>query len=125
MVSYYRKALENIFRLLRTEGGDCLMIFFSYNNVFDCNNYISQSPKWSQYIKDVHRFIAPLQYCDDAKMEFENMMAEAGFCNVHVDLKAASYNYGSLENFIGKLVKEVKSVSTTLRPIIVSCRTIP
>lgn len=86
---------------------------------------MSQSPKWSQYIKDVNRFIAPLQYCDDAKMEFKNMMTEAGFCNVHVDLKPASYNYGSLDNLIGKLVAEVKSVYTALRLIMISCRTIP
>ncbi|XP_073826320.1 juvenile hormone acid O-methyltransferase-like [Musca autumnalis] len=88
-----RTALKNMFSLLRPEGGDCILVFFSFNTVFQANYILSCNPKWSQYIGDVNRWLAPLQFSDNPTTEFRDMMKEAGFSNICIDAKKATYRY--------------------------------
>ncbi|XP_061397335.1 juvenile hormone acid O-methyltransferase-like [Musca vetustissima] len=94
-----RLALENMYKLLRREGGDCILVFFGYNNIFDANNIMSSNPKWSQYIKNVNRFVSPLHDSPDPKRTFYKMMEDAGFCNISIEVKEGIYYYDNLENF--------------------------
>ncbi|XP_061394065.1 juvenile hormone acid O-methyltransferase-like [Musca vetustissima] len=94
-----RTALENIFKLLRPEGGDCILIFFGYNNIFEANHIISSNPKWSQYIKNVNRFVSPLHHSQNPKETFCKMMENSGFCNISIELNQGIYYYDNFENF--------------------------
>ncbi|XP_073822319.1 juvenile hormone acid O-methyltransferase-like [Musca autumnalis] len=95
-----RTALRNMFKLLRPSGGDCILTFFSYHNVFETNKIMSSNPKWSQYMTvDVDRFVAPLQYSPNPKEEFKQMMEETGFSNISIDIKHGIYRYDNLEVF--------------------------
>ncbi|XP_075150988.1 juvenile hormone acid O-methyltransferase-like [Haematobia irritans] len=111
-----RTATRNIFQLLRPEGGDCLLIFMADHAIFDAYNYISHFNKWSEYVKDVHRFISSLHFSVDPKAEFTEIMIEAGFSNITVELKKKIFNYGDLDN----LKENVKSVCGLLNAIPVS-----
>ncbi|XP_005179560.1 juvenile hormone acid O-methyltransferase-like [Musca domestica] len=92
-----RQALQNIYDLLRPEGGDCLLVFLATNPVFDVYKLLSKSTQWSPYMKDVHRFISPLHYSSDPKMEYTKMLKETGFTDIQVDLKEKVYIYEGLE----------------------------
>ncbi|XP_075152632.1 juvenile hormone acid O-methyltransferase-like [Haematobia irritans] len=95
-----RMALRNIYKLLRPQGGDCFMTFFSYNNIFAANYYMDHlSPKWSQYIEKGKCFVNPLHFSKDAVTEFASLMKEEGFQNVSVKLKPVTYFYDNLEKF--------------------------
>ncbi|XP_073821506.1 juvenile hormone acid O-methyltransferase-like [Musca autumnalis] len=95
-----RTALRNMFKLLRPSGGDCILTFFGYNNIFDANKMMSSNPKWSQYMNiDVDRFVSPLHYSPNPKEEFKQMMEEAGFCNISIDIRQGIYLYDNFENF--------------------------
>ncbi|XP_061397337.1 juvenile hormone acid O-methyltransferase-like [Musca vetustissima] len=94
-----RTALENIFKLLRPEGGDCILTFFGYNNIFEANHIISSTPKWSPYIKNVNRFVSPLHNCSNPKETFCKMMEDLGFCNISIEVKEGIYYYDNFENF--------------------------
>lgn len=99
---HFRTALKNIYDLILPDGGDCFFIFIASHTIFDTYNYISRYTKWSEYVKDVHRFISPLHYSRDPKGEFTDLMKEAGFENIVVDLKPTTTNYETAENFKGK-----------------------
>ncbi|XP_065356806.1 juvenile hormone acid O-methyltransferase [Calliphora vicina] len=92
-----RQALQNIYNLLRVEGGDCLLVFLAANPIFDVYKLLSKSSKWSNYMKDVDQFISPLHYSNDPKLEFSAMLKAVGFSNVHVELKHKVYVYEGLE----------------------------
>lgn len=98
---YCRYALQNIYKLLRNSGGDCLLVFMSSHNIFHAYRYISRETKWSEYVKDVQRFISPLHDSANAKAEFRQMMKEVGFVDVSVELKKRTFSYGSVANFKG------------------------
>ncbi|XP_061394070.1 juvenile hormone acid O-methyltransferase-like [Musca vetustissima] len=90
---------HNIFKLLRSEGGDCILTFFGYNNIFEANHIISSSPKWSAYITNVNRFVSPLHNCSNPKETFCKMMEDSGFCNISIEVKEGIYYYDNFENF--------------------------
>ncbi|XP_061394066.1 juvenile hormone acid O-methyltransferase-like [Musca vetustissima] len=99
-----RTALGNMYKLLRPEGGDCILVFFSYNSVFQANYMMSLNPKWSQYITDVNQFIAPLQFSKNPTTEFRDMMEDAGFSNISMDTKKTYYRYKDMEEFKESLI---------------------
>ncbi|XP_059221676.1 juvenile hormone acid O-methyltransferase-like [Stomoxys calcitrans] len=106
-VQNHRLALNNIFKLLRPSGGDCFIIFMSSHTIFDAYLHINKDPKWSPYITtDVLRFVSPLHDCDQTKAVFTQMMEDAGFCNVEVDVRPRTINFGTVEYF----KENVKSV---------------
>ncbi|XP_073822305.1 juvenile hormone acid methyltransferase [Musca autumnalis] len=92
-----RQALQNIYNLLRPQGGDCLLVFLAANPTFDIYKTLSKSAKWSAYMKDVNRFISPLHHSNDPKLEFTQMLEDAGFTNLEVDLREKVYVYEGLE----------------------------
>ncbi|KAM7351815.1 juvenile hormone acid methyltransferase isoform 1-T1 [Cochliomyia hominivorax] len=94
-----RQALVNIYNLLRSEGGDCLLVFLATNPIFDIYKLLSKSSKWSPYMKDVDQFISPLHYSSDPKLEFSLMLKEAGFSDIQVELRNKLYVYEGLEIF--------------------------
>ncbi|XP_073821716.1 juvenile hormone acid O-methyltransferase-like [Musca autumnalis] len=99
-VQDHRNALNNIFHLLRPEGGgDCLLIFMSSHTIFDTYLYIKLNSKWSKYIPNVRQCISPLQGCENSQSEFAKQMIEAGFKDVKVELKQRTVNYGNAESF--------------------------
>ncbi|XP_037817110.1 juvenile hormone acid O-methyltransferase [Lucilia sericata] len=92
-----RQALQNIYNLLKAEGGDCLLVFLASNPIFDVYKLLSKSTKWSTYMKDVDQFISPLHYSKDPKTEFSAMLKEVGFSIVNIELKHKVYVYEGLE----------------------------
>ncbi|XP_061401159.1 juvenile hormone acid O-methyltransferase-like, partial [Musca vetustissima] len=110
-------ALQNISNLLCAEGGDCLLIFMSTHNIFDAYHYTSRFSRWSEYMKDSNRCISPLQYSNDPKADFRQLMEENGFCDISIDIKSRIFDYGNMEN----LKENVKSVCGTLEHIPISC----
>ncbi|XP_061397332.1 juvenile hormone acid O-methyltransferase-like [Musca vetustissima] len=92
-----RQALQNIYDLLRTEGGDCLLVFLASNAVYDVCKLLSKSTNWSPYMQDVNRFISPLHHSNDAKWEFTQMLKETGFTQLHVEMRDKVYIYQNEE----------------------------
>ncbi|XP_005179565.1 juvenile hormone acid O-methyltransferase-like [Musca domestica] len=99
-----RTALKNMFNLLRPEGGDCILVFFSYNSVFQANHMLNCDPKWSKYVENVDRFVAPLQFRQNPTNELRDMMKAAGFSNISMDVKQATYHYKNMEEFRESLI---------------------
>lgn len=95
--------MQNIFNLLRAEGGDCLLVFLAANPIFDVYKLLSKSNKWSVYMKDVNHYISPLHYSNDPKQEFSAMLKEVGFSDICVELQNKVYVYEGLEILKGKL----------------------
>ncbi|XP_013114871.2 juvenile hormone acid O-methyltransferase [Stomoxys calcitrans] len=92
-----RQALNNIYRLLHTAGGDCLLVFLAANPIYDVYKILSKSIKWSFYMQDVDSYISPLHYSPDPQKEFSQMLKEAGFENLQVELREKVYVYEGLE----------------------------
>uniref|UniRef100_A0A1I8QF53 Methyltransferase type 11 domain-containing protein n=1 Tax=Stomoxys calcitrans TaxID=35570 RepID=A0A1I8QF53_STOCA len=94
-VSDYRVALRNTLSLLRPQGGDCIVIFFSCNSFCKACNKLSNSSKWSSFTQGRGLFILPFEDSNDSKKDFRNMMLDEGFRNINVDKKTILYDYGS------------------------------
>lgn len=94
--------MKNIYKLLRSEGDDCLLVFLANNIIYDVYKRLSISSKWSSYLKDVDSFICPFQYSNDPKFEYTSMLKDAGFSNIQVNVINKVYVYKGLETFKGK-----------------------
>lgn len=81
------------------------MVFFSYNSIFQANHILSCDPKWSSYITNADRFVAPLQFSQNPTIEFRDLMKDAGFSNINMDVKQPTYRYKDMEEFRGKNYK--------------------
>ncbi|KAL5279446.1 jhamt family protein [Megaselia abdita] len=101
-----RKALRNIYDMLDREG-DCLLAFLASNPVFDVYKKLSLTEKWAPYMKDLDRFIAPLQYCENPGEEYEKYMMETGFKSYSVEVRQQIFIYEGTDN----LKANVKAVN--------------
>uniref|UniRef100_A0A1I8PQ87 Methyltransferase domain-containing protein n=1 Tax=Stomoxys calcitrans TaxID=35570 RepID=A0A1I8PQ87_STOCA len=98
------KALKNTFDLLSPNGGDCVIVFFAFNTIFNACNELSTSPKWYPYTRGEDNFMLTFENSKDCKAEFSEMMKAAGFENIRVDMESTVYDYeteeGLKENMI-------------------------
>ncbi|XP_075152635.1 juvenile hormone acid O-methyltransferase-like isoform X2 [Haematobia irritans] len=92
-----RMSLENTFNLLRPQGGDCILVFFAFNTIFNACNDLTQRPKWNHYTKAEDKFLVPFQESNDPRKQFFDMMETVGFQNVKVEIKSSVYDYDSVE----------------------------
>lgn len=95
--------MENIYNLLRPEGGDCLLVFLASHIIFDVYKILSKSSKWSSYMKDVDQFISLFQYSNNAKLQYSFLLNEAAFSDIQVEVKNKVFVYKGLKTFKGKL----------------------
>lgn len=93
----FRQTFHNIYNLLKPEGGDCLLASLTYHPIFDGYRMTSQMEKWSKYMSDVDSFISPQQYATNAKGEFQEFLADAGFRDYSVVVHSKVFIYDSLE----------------------------
>lgn len=96
-----RNALKNIYNFLRPEGGDCLIVFMPTSSHSVAHDLLKQT-KWSTYLKDTDCFTSPLLYSKDAKVEFSEMMKDAGFCNISIEVQQKKTGYANFEAMKGK-----------------------
>uniref|UniRef100_A0A1I8NYH4 Methyltransferase domain-containing protein n=1 Tax=Stomoxys calcitrans TaxID=35570 RepID=A0A1I8NYH4_STOCA len=100
-VSDTRMALKNMLSLLRPQGGDCFMTFFSFNNIFAANYHMAKvDQKWSPFIKNEECFVSSFHFSQDPQAEFTEMMMEAGYSHISVSVKPVAYHYGDRYQFI-------------------------
>ncbi|KAL7740230.1 hypothetical protein ACLKA6_002206 [Drosophila palustris] len=92
-VQNLRAALRNIYDLLKTEGGDCLLAFLASNPVYEVYKVLHKSVKWSAYMQDVEQFISPLHYCPDPAEKFTQLLDEAGFQYKNVEVRSEVFVY--------------------------------
>ncbi|XP_030383951.1 juvenile hormone acid O-methyltransferase [Scaptodrosophila lebanonensis] len=97
-VQNLRVALQNIYRLLRHEGGDCLLVFLASNPVYEVYKVLACSAKWARYMRDVDQFISPLHYSKDPSAEFSRLLGEAGFVQYNVEVRNEVYVYEGVRN---------------------------
>ncbi|XP_059221412.1 juvenile hormone acid O-methyltransferase-like [Stomoxys calcitrans] len=100
-VSDIRKALKNTFDLLSPNGGDCVIVFFAFNTIFNACNELSTSPKWYPYTRGEDNFMLTFENSKDCKAEFSEMMKAAGFENIRVDMESTVYDYETEEGLKG------------------------
>lgn len=92
MVFFYRKALRNIYDML-TENGDCLLVFLAFNPAFDVYKKMSLMEEWAPYMKDVDKYVAPLQNCPNPQEKVEQYMMEVGFKSYSVEMRENKFVY--------------------------------
>ncbi|XP_014259735.1 juvenile hormone acid O-methyltransferase-like isoform X2 [Cimex lectularius] len=95
-----KKAAENIHSLLKADG-ELLATFLSHNPVFKLYLSLSQTIKWSHYMKDVEFYISPYHQCDDPAALYAKLLKSVDFSEVKVYNKNTSFLYPSKESMIG------------------------
>lgn len=90
-----------MYNFLRHEVGDCLIIFMPTSSHSVAHDLLKET-KWSTYLKDTDYFTSPLLYSKDAKVEFSEMMKDAGFCNISIKIKQRKTVYANFETMKGK-----------------------
>uniref|UniRef100_A0A1A9WKH6 Juvenile hormone acid O-methyltransferase n=1 Tax=Glossina brevipalpis TaxID=37001 RepID=A0A1A9WKH6_9MUSC len=96
-VQNQRQALRNVYDLLRSEGGDCLLVFLVDNPIYDVYLSLSKSSKWSSYMADVERFICPFHRIEKPQNKFAAMLREEGFNHIKTELHHKTYDYKGVD----------------------------
>ncbi|XP_075152636.1 juvenile hormone acid O-methyltransferase-like [Haematobia irritans] len=115
-ISNHRQALRNIYNLLRPEGGDFIVTFFSYSNFFEACYQLANSSKWLPYTNGKGQFIMNFQNSKNTEEDFRIMMESVGFRNVEVKMKSVLYDYGNKDIFKESMI----SICPTLNFIPIS-----
>ncbi|XP_036329613.1 juvenile hormone acid O-methyltransferase-like [Rhagoletis pomonella] len=97
-VQNQKRALLNIYQLLRRSGGDCLLVFLANNPIFDVYIELSKSEKWGRYMTDAVQFISPLHNSSDPGAEYSKLLQEAGFVNFSVEIRNEIFVYDGTQN---------------------------
>ncbi|XP_075150992.1 juvenile hormone acid O-methyltransferase-like [Haematobia irritans] len=93
-----RQALENIYHLLRPEGGDCLLVILASHPIIGAFRLTSQMEKWSRFMFDMDsRITAPMQTSKNPGEDFSKLLSEVGFSDYTVEMQEREFVYGSLE----------------------------
>lgn len=90
---FSRKAIRNIFNLIKPERGDCPLVSLAYHPVFEAYAVLKQMEKWSQYMYDINLFISPQQYSEDSRREFTEFLLDAGFWEYSVEMYTIYFCY--------------------------------
>lgn len=120
-VQNQKKAIQNIFNLLRPEG-DCLLVFLANNPIFDVYKRMAESNKWSQYMADVHRFISPYQYSSDPAADFGALLYSVGFTEYSVEVRDKMYTFEGIDLLKSQLNLLVRVIFLELIGVLVDCR---
>lgn len=94
-------AMKNICKLL-TANGDCLLVFITWSPIYTVHLEMSKSYKWSQYMKDVERFISPyyesISPADDVRVTLQTV----GFTDCDIQMRDLKYLYHNYDDFVSK-----------------------
>ncbi|KAL9926951.1 juvenile hormone acid O-methyltransferase-like [Glossina fuscipes fuscipes] len=96
-VQNQRKALENIYQLLRPESGDCLLVILIDNPIYEIYLSLSKLPKWSSYMADVKRFICPFYRTEKPQEKFAALLKETGFSHIKTELRHNAYDFNGVD----------------------------
>ncbi|XP_013114872.2 juvenile hormone acid O-methyltransferase [Stomoxys calcitrans] len=94
-----RNALQNIYSLLRPEGGNCLLTIFARAPYFEAYLHLSKTSKWSPYMGEVDKYTCCWHYCKDPENELNGILEDIGFRDIDVKLRPTVYTYESFEAF--------------------------
>lgn len=94
-------ALNNIYDLLKNEGGDCLLAFLATNPVYEVYKILHTNEKWAAYMQDVEQFISPLHYSLDPAQKFTQLLDEAGFHYKNVEVRSEVFIYEGVHTLKG------------------------
>ncbi|XP_075150094.1 juvenile hormone acid O-methyltransferase-like [Haematobia irritans] len=95
-----RQALQNIYDLLRPEGGDCLLTFLASHPTIAGYKLARQMEKWSKYMHDLDSVLpVSLQNSSQPAEEFSQLMSTLNFTEYTVDVQDRIFVYDSLEVF--------------------------
>lgn len=86
-----------------TEDGDCLLVFLASNPAFDAYKKMSQMEQWAPYMKDVDKYVAPLQNCPNPQEKVEQYMMEVGFKSHSVEVRDKTFVYEGTDVLKGEL----------------------
>ncbi|KAH8404895.1 hypothetical protein KR222_009320 [Zaprionus bogoriensis] len=89
-------AVRNIYELLRTDGGDCLLVFLASSPVFEVYKNLQTCEKWARYMPDVDQFISPLHYSSNPAEQFTQLLSDAGFEHKQVEVRNKVFIYEEL-----------------------------
>ncbi|XP_073822309.1 juvenile hormone acid O-methyltransferase-like [Musca autumnalis] len=99
LVPNQRKAFQNIYSLLRPDGGNCLLTIFARSPYYDAYQTMSKTIKWSSYMSDVDDYTCSWHYSYDPVEEVKKLLKECGFREFEVQLKPTIYTYSNIEDF--------------------------
>jgi len=111
-----RKALRNIYTLLRT-GGEILLLFLGKQPVFTVYEIQSQKPEWQPYMKDAHQAVSPYHHSSNPGEEFRKLLHDTGFEVIDCEYRECEYSFdnpGCLRDllkgvnpFVGRMPREL------------------
>lgn len=94
-------AMKNISKLL-TVNGDCLLVFITWSPIYAVHLEMSESPKWSHYMKDVERFISPYYGSISPADDLRKILRSVGFTYCDIQMRESKYLYNSYDEFVSK-----------------------
>ncbi|XP_036329937.1 juvenile hormone acid O-methyltransferase-like [Rhagoletis pomonella] len=109
-VQNQKRALRNIYQLLRRSGGDCLLVFLANHSFFDVYIELSKSKKWGRYMTDTMQFVAPLYNSSDPSVEYSKLLHANGFVDFSVDIRNKIFVYAGRQT----LKDNLKAISPYL-----------
>lgn len=101
----FRKAFQNIYSLIRPEGGDCLLTIFARSPYYDAYQSLSKTGKWASYLYDVNNYTCQWHYATDPVLQVQKILEECGFHDIDVKLVPKIYTYENYKIFKRKLVE--------------------
>ncbi|XP_021921384.1 juvenile hormone acid O-methyltransferase [Zootermopsis nevadensis] len=105
----HRKAVSNIYNLLRT-GGETLLVFLAKCPAFKVYSAQRLKPEWQPYMEDAHRFISPYHQSSEPGEEFSKVLQDTGFEVIDCECRTNEYNY----NTVGCLKDSLRAVNPFL-----------
>jgi juvenile hormone acid methyltransferase len=87
-----RKALENIYGLLKPDGV-CLLVFLASCPIYDVYLRVSRIEKYAKYYHDVKKYISPLHFDANPDETFGKILADVGFQNFQVEVRDKIYEF--------------------------------
>ncbi|KAG4070704.1 hypothetical protein HA402_013624 [Bradysia odoriphaga] len=109
--------MKNISKLL-TATGDCLLVFITWSPIYTVHLEMSKSPKWSQYMKDVERFISPYYESISPADDLRVMLQTVGFTDRDIQERESRYlydNYDDFANFVRSINPFVERIPASER----------
>lgn len=91
-VEIERNMFSNIYQML-AKGGDCLLVYAASHAHYEALNMLAVNEKWEVYMRDVKKFIAPLQTHKNPKRIVEHQLEDAGFRDIKVEIREKNYVY--------------------------------
>ena len=111
-VSDLSSAVRNIHDLL-AEDGESLVIFLANNPIFRMYRIMAENIKWTEYMKDVEKYIPVYQDKTDPGSEFKSLLTKTGFSVQHCEAKEFSFTFPNKN----MLMASIKSVNPFLARI--------